>query len=210
MPKKTFLRLRDEKQEIILRSAIHEFVVHGFERAKIGDIAKNAGVATGSIYQYFEDKRDLFIYCAQWGLDVFMQKLGQRIDMEQTDIYEYFHDSLSKVQVVTDEREIALFMQAISKEPDLVDDSMKAMYDTGDAYIKTLISNSRNKGVVRSDIDDELLKEFFIAITDRFRMRWVSQYVDFSRPDELEKNQMIQNELRQMLELLKNGMGGAK
>ncbi|AGL02786.1 TetR/AcrR family transcriptional regulator [Desulfoscipio gibsoniae] len=77
MPKETFLRLRDEKQERILRAAIHEFVENGFDRAKIGDITQNAKVATGSIYQYFEDKKELFVYCAQWGLEVLIKKLNE-------------------------------------------------------------------------------------------------------------------------------------
>ena len=65
MPKKTFLRLRNEKQESIIRAAIHEFIENGFARAKIADIAQNAGVAKGSMYQYFEDKEELYVYCAE-------------------------------------------------------------------------------------------------------------------------------------------------
>ncbi|WP_312613369.1 helix-turn-helix domain-containing protein [Oscillibacter sp.] len=48
-----------------MRAAIHEFIENGFERAKIADIAQHAGVAKGSIYQYFEDKKELFVYCAE-------------------------------------------------------------------------------------------------------------------------------------------------
>jgi len=207
MPTKTFFRLRDEKQEGLLRSAIHEFLEYGYERAKIGDIAKKAGVATGSVYQYFEDKKELYIYCARWGLEVFMKKLGKRVDLDKMDIYEYFHDSISKMDIIADERELVMFMQSISKEPGLMDDSMKAMYETGDTYIKTLIQSSKDKGTVRADIDDELLKEYFIAVTDRFRMRWAERYVDFTKEMTEEQNQAIQKELDQMLELLRKGMG---
>jgi AcrR family transcriptional regulator len=62
MPKETFFNLNEEKQEKVMRSAISEFLKHGFEKGNIGDIAKNAGVAKGSIYQYFENKRELFLY----------------------------------------------------------------------------------------------------------------------------------------------------
>ena len=205
MPKETFLRLRDEKQESILRAAIHAFVEHGFERAKIGDIAKEAGVATGSIYQYFEDKRELFIYCAEWSIGLFMKKLDQRADVKNMDIFAYFQDSVSKAEVMGEERELVLFLQALSREPGLMDASMKAMYEVGNDYIKTLIQNSKDKGVVRTDLDDELLTEYFIAVTERFRMRWVERKVDFLNMDA--QKQEIQREICQMLELLKNGMG---
>jgi len=206
MPKKTFFRLRDEKQECILRAAIHEFVEHGFERAKIGDITKKAGVATGSMYQYFDDKKELFIYCAEWSLEVFMKKLQERTDMNCMDVYTYFQDSISKMEVIDEERELAIFMQTILREPELKDASMNAMYKTGDRYIRTLIKNSKDKGVVRTDINDELLMEYFIAVTDRFRARWMERYVDFTKQTS-KQQQALQKELQQMLVLLRNGMG---
>jgi len=206
MPKETFLRLRDEKQESIVRAAIHEFVEHGFERAKIGVIAKQANVATGSIYQYFEDKRELFVYCAQWSLDLFMKKLDSRADVKNMDIFEYFQDSLFKAEVISEERELVQFLQTVSREPDLMDDSMKAMYDISNDYIKALIQNSKDRGLVRTDIDNEILMEYFIAVTERFRMRWVERSVDFLNMDAQKPD--IQAEVKQMLELLKKGMGG--
>jgi AcrR family transcriptional regulator len=208
MPSNTFFRLRDEKQESILRGAIHEFIEHGFEGAKIADIAKRAGVATGSIYQYFEDKKELYVYCARWSLEMYMKKLGGRADLEKMDIFEYFHDSISKAEAAEEEHELIVFMQRVVKEDNLADESIKAMYDTGDAYIKRLIKNSKDKGVIRTDIDDELLKEYFIAVTDRFRSRLMNMNVDFSKFTEQKQNKIVKKELKQMLELLKKGMGG--
>lgn len=47
-----------------MRAAIGEFLKHGFEKANVGDIAKNAGVAKGSMCQYFENKKELL--CSPW------------------------------------------------------------------------------------------------------------------------------------------------
>ena len=121
MPTKTFFRLRNEKQELIMRAAIHEFVGNGFARAKIGDIAKNAGVAKGSIYQYFEDKKELFIYCAEWGLGVFMKKLDERMNIGGMDVFEYFQDNIAKSETIDEERELIVFIQTIAREPGLID-----------------------------------------------------------------------------------------
>ncbi len=207
MPKKTFLRLDAEKQERVIRSAIGEFNKNGFERTRIEDIAAGAGVAKGSIYQYFEDKKELFIYCAEWGLETFMKKLDTHTSIGEMDIFEYFADSLSKTQVMQEEKDLAAFLQHISQEPGLVDASMAGMYQVADDIINRMIANSKRKGSVRSDIDDELLKEYFIGITDRFKRRWMSRYLDFTREITPEQNDMIQKEVKQMLELIKNGMG---
>ena len=207
MPTKTFFRLRDEKQESILRAAIHEFVEHGFDHSKVETIAKNAGVATGSIYQYFEDKRELFVYCAEWGLDLFMKKIGERSKITDMDVFEYFNDSITKMELLSEERELSMFMQSISKEPDLLNDSMKAMYSSGDKYITALLQTSKIKGVVRNDIDDDLLKEFFNAVTSRFTARWSEQYSYIFDTLSEEQNLEMKRELDQMIELLKRGIG---
>lgn len=207
MPKETFLRLRDDKQERILRAAIHEFVENGFERAKIGDIAQNANVATGSIYQYFEDKKELFVYCAEWGVKVLFKKLNEHMNIGDKDIFEYLQEYMATVEAMGKDRELILFMHLIEKEPGLKDDSMKVMYNVGGAYGKQLLQNGKRKGTVRMDIDDDLLMEYYTAVVERFGLRWAKRYWDFVTEMTEEQSRNIQKELNQMLELLKKGMG---
>lgn len=207
MPTKTFFRLRDEKQESIMRSAIREFTAHGFARAKIADIAQNAGVAKGSMYQYFADKEELFVYAAEWGLAVFMKKLDERMHIGDMDVFEYFEDNVAKVDTIDEERELVVFMQLIERERGLAEASLKAMYNVGDLYVKKLIENSKRKGVVRADIDDDLLLIYFLAVTERFKFRWMERYVDFTMGMTEEQSRLMNEELRQMLELLRKGMG---
>jgi len=208
MPTKTFYRLRDEKQEAILRAAIHEFAKHGFARAKTSDIAQNAGISKGSVFQYFENKKELFIHCAKWGLEVFMKKLDDQMNIGDLDIYEYFQDNKAKTDLVREEGELAAFMQVVMNEPGLLDESMKSMYDIGNIYTKKLIENGKQKGTVRSDLDSELLLCYFSAVTERFSQRWFKQYIsDISEEISAEAEQAMKNELGIMLNLLKKGMG---
>ena len=48
------------RREAILAAALDEFALRGFERARLDDVAKRAGVAKGTIYLYFRDKESLF------------------------------------------------------------------------------------------------------------------------------------------------------
>lgn len=207
MPKETFLRLKDEKQETVLRAAIHEFVKHGFDRAKVSNIARKAGIAKGSIYQYFEDKKELFVYCAQWSLTMFMEKLDKRANITEMDVFEYFKDSIKKSETIDEEREIIIFMQYIAREPGLIAPSLKAMYDATELYGKKLIQNSKKKGIVRTDIDDDILLDYYLAVTEKFKMRWMDRYLDFTIEITEEKNNAMKAEMTLMLELLKKGMG---
>jgi TetR/AcrR family fatty acid metabolism transcriptional regulator len=52
---------KGDKRERILDAAETVFAQHGFFAAKVSEIAKEAGVADGTIYLYFKNKDDLLI-----------------------------------------------------------------------------------------------------------------------------------------------------
>ncbi|MEL6349049.1 MAG: TetR/AcrR family transcriptional regulator [Myxococcota bacterium] len=60
MPKKTFFNLPDDKRERITQLAINEFSAHPYRSASLSNIVAQAGIAKGSIYQYFQNKFDLY------------------------------------------------------------------------------------------------------------------------------------------------------
>ncbi len=62
MPKETFLNLPQEKRELIENVAVHEFAEYGYDLASVNRIVAAAEIAKGSFYQYFEDKKDLFMF----------------------------------------------------------------------------------------------------------------------------------------------------
>lgn len=49
----------EEKERAILAAARAVFLKHGFERARMAEIARKAGVAEGTIYIYYKTKNDL-------------------------------------------------------------------------------------------------------------------------------------------------------
>jgi AcrR family transcriptional regulator len=62
MPKQTFLKLSKEKQDRILNAAIEEFGKRNVQEANLANIVSAAGISRGSLYQYFENKEDMYIY----------------------------------------------------------------------------------------------------------------------------------------------------
>jgi len=52
---------RSNKDELIRQAAIRVFAREGFHRARMETIAHEAGVAVGTIYNYFESKRDVLL-----------------------------------------------------------------------------------------------------------------------------------------------------
>ncbi len=62
MPNQTVFNLPDKKRTKISELAIAEFANADYDNASISNIVKQAKIAKGSFYQYFEDKADLYLY----------------------------------------------------------------------------------------------------------------------------------------------------
>jgi AcrR family transcriptional regulator len=79
MPTKTFFNLSDDKQRLILDAALEEFAKHDYTNASVSRIVAQAGIAKGSIYQYFQDKQDLYLYVLEHGMQKRFAFLRQRM-----------------------------------------------------------------------------------------------------------------------------------
>jgi len=62
MPKGTFSNLPEVKRRRIIDAALEEFSANSYGRASLTRITRQAGIAKGSMYQYFDDKFDLYCY----------------------------------------------------------------------------------------------------------------------------------------------------
>ncbi|MEZ5117615.1 MAG: TetR/AcrR family transcriptional regulator [Candidatus Nanopelagicales bacterium] len=62
MPRPTWDNLAEPRRERVLAAAMAEFAARGFSGGSLNVIAREADVAKGSLFQYFDDKLDLFAY----------------------------------------------------------------------------------------------------------------------------------------------------
>ena len=61
MPKIVDEQMREAMRNRIIQEAASEFARLGFDQANINIIAEQAGIGKGTIYLYFENKRELFL-----------------------------------------------------------------------------------------------------------------------------------------------------
>ena len=76
-----------DKRERILLAAERIFARHGFFAARVSEIAKEAGVADGTIYLYFKSKDDLLVSLFEDRIMLLLSTLERellRVDVEDT------------------------------------------------------------------------------------------------------------------------------
>jgi AcrR family transcriptional regulator len=66
MPRPTWANLGAARRERVLHAAMAEFGRHGYSGGSLNVIAREAGVAKGSLFQYFDDKFDFFAHVAEY------------------------------------------------------------------------------------------------------------------------------------------------
>lgn len=83
MPTQRFLNLKEEKKQIILEAAAHEFSRVPYSSASINQIIKEADISRGSFYTYFEDKDDLMGYMLRGFNENFQKKFFSAMEKEK-------------------------------------------------------------------------------------------------------------------------------
>jgi AcrR family transcriptional regulator len=63
------------RRQAILEAALTVFAEHGYEAARLDDVARRAGVAKGTLYLYFNDKEALFESLIRSAIDPVLERL---------------------------------------------------------------------------------------------------------------------------------------
>lgn len=66
---------RKDKRELILEAAVKVFSRYGYHKAKMEDIALEAGIGKGTIYEYFDSKLSLFQQMLERSRDIYYNSL---------------------------------------------------------------------------------------------------------------------------------------
>ena len=77
------LDLKNKKKDDIVTAAAHVFSQRGYSGTSVAEIALQAGIGKGTVYEYFSSKEDLFFAVFEWyfsitttGLTVNISALG--------------------------------------------------------------------------------------------------------------------------------------
>lgn len=90
MPTTTFLKLSEEKRERFVQVALKEFAQFNYETASINRIIQELGIARGSVYQYFEDKLDLWLYLKSYAEEIKMNYIKNVNREKHKSFWDYY------------------------------------------------------------------------------------------------------------------------
>ncbi len=161
MPKATFFNLSPAKREAIEKEAIREFAEKPFERASLSKIVENCGIAKGSMYQYFEDKLDLYLYIVELAYAEKRKYVRQAFEIEG-DIFEvlraYYRQSLRFSQEHPNLHKVTCnFWESRAQH---LHETIGEVRGERASDFESFLSKAITSGVVNSDLNPEAV--FFV------------------------------------------------
>lgn len=163
-----------EKHQRILDAAVKVFAQKGFFQSRVSEIAKEAGVADGTIYLYFKNKDDLLV-------SIFEVKMQEVITRFQS-VINRENDAASKLECL-----IRLHLEEFQANPDLaavfqveLRQSSRFMRESEKIELKRyldligeIVEQGRQEGIFRRNVPLGLIKRLVFGTLDEVVSTWV-------------------------------------
>lgn len=215
MPKQTFFNLPEDKRQAIIDIAIEEFANNDYKSASISRIVAETGIAKGSFYQYFEDKKELYLYLIDLGSQEKARFLESHPPSEPgmgTFAYLRWLFSVGVRFELTNSKLAKVAYRAYYDDRPFFDEAMQQAEEQASTFARQLLQQGMANEDLRADMDVESAVFLFNLIILELG-KYILARLDIA-PDELdEKGAMLfeSDEAKKIfdsfLDILENGMG---
>lgn len=163
-----------DKRERILDAAERVFAAHGFYHAKVSEIAREAGVADGTIYLYFKNKEALLIALFESRMEEVTGRLQRATDAVD--------DPSEKLRAF-----ITTHLRMVKESPNLASvltvelrQSSKFMKEHDNphfaAFLKllaTIVADGQTSGAFQDDVPAPIAARAIFGMIDELALAWL-------------------------------------
>lgn len=139
----------------ILEAARKVFAEKGFHEATVDDIAEAAGVAKGTVYLYYESKRDVYFAALKFGIAEMYSSLLQEVQKTSTPEEKLRALIAAKLAYFDENRDFfKIYYSELgnipSTHPSGIDSEFKSLYQEQARLVETILREGARKKVVRN------------------------------------------------------------
>jgi len=162
------------KYEAILRAAIKVFAGSGFFNSKVADIAREAGVADGTVYLYFKNKDDILV-------SIFNHYMDEALAAGKASLAE-IDDPIEKLRRIVRahlerlgrDRNLAVVFQVELRSSTKFMEQFSATKVTEYLeLIRAVIEDGQREGVFRAGINTKVAAKVLFGALDEMATNWV-------------------------------------
>ena len=150
----------EQRREQILKAAVKVFGRKGYERATIADIAREARLAEGSIYNYFKNKADLLVHIPrlliQPAIEGLAEDMNRRAAAGELPPPDVMFPVIARTMTETIRRNAHIFRILLTALPLLKQPARTAYMDQVVAYGSGMLENYIRAQVELGNLDSRL------------------------------------------------------
>jgi TetR/AcrR family fatty acid metabolism transcriptional regulator len=163
-----------DKRSAILKAATKVFARNGFFNSKVADIAREAGVADGTVYLYFKNKDDVLISLVSQTMDEFVALGRARIaDLD---------DPQEKLRVLARlhlkglgrDRDLAIVFQVeLRQSTKFMEEFSTTKMTEYFGLIREAIEEGQQRGTFRKTLNSKVVAKILYGALDEMATNWI-------------------------------------
>ena len=163
-----------DKREAILRAATSVFAHNGYFNSKVADIAREAGVADGTVYLYFKSKEDILH-------SIFDRNVEEALGAARTQIADVSDPkerlrriALLHLERLGADRDLAVVFQVeLRGSTKFMEEFSAAGFAEYLSLIRSTFEEGQRAGVFRSDLNANVVAKILFGALDEMATNWI-------------------------------------
>ena len=165
---------KNHKYHQILEAAVKVFARQGFHQSTVAQIAKEAGVADGTIYLYFKNKDDILVQFFSFRTKQVFDSFREEVDRAQASsdkLRNLVRRHLAEFQ--RDRDGAVVFQVETHQNSRLAEAQIREMSQMYRDLISEIVEQGQQEGTIRKNLYVGLVKRFIIGAVDEVINTWL-------------------------------------
>lgn len=168
------MRKNKPKYNQILDAAVEVIAENGYHSSQVSKIAKEAGVADGTIYLYFDNKEDILISLFQEKMGQFIEKIEDAIQSEQDADKRLYTLIEMHLQQLTENPKLAIVTQLELRQSNKhLRLKINAVLKRYLQIIDDVLKDGMEKGIFHDHLNIRLVRQMIFGTIDEVVTNWV-------------------------------------
>ncbi len=164
----------NDKYDRILEAAVKVFAEQGFFQSTVSQIAREAGVADGTIYLYFKNKDDILVQFFSYKTRQVFARFREEVDGADNAVDKLRNLIRRHLEEFQNDRNMAIVYRAEThRHSRLVEAQIKEMSKMYLDIVSEIVEEGQEKGLIRKDLYLSLVKRFILGGVDEVINTWI-------------------------------------
>jgi TetR/AcrR family transcriptional regulator len=201
----------NDRRAVMVQAAMHRFAEHGYDGVRVQDVARDLGLAKGTIFKYFGTKERLFLAAYRSAVAALPRYLDAPSATRRHGFFAVLRYWLQRTEHLVREDWVPYRVTLVGGygTPLRLRREINRVLSEDDPYgTAAFVRFGLDRGEVRDDIDEAMIVAMLDWLTERFQDALVTEELDPGLfPPRGDRTAATRERIDQFLELLRGAIG---